>query len=109
VAALSEVSGGAVEHVDRLDADSLGEAMVRLARSRERRENLSALGLQRSHAFSWDRAAGETLEVYRQAIAATRRGTGTPAAAYPDVAVERVGSVGRPHAAARTPSATGTQ
>jgi glycosyltransferase involved in cell wall biosynthesis len=109
VAALSEVSGGSVEHVDRLDAESLGEAMVRLARSRERRENLSALGLQRSHAFSWDRAARETLEVYRQAVGAARRGTGTPATAYPDVAVERVGSVGRPHAAARTPSATGTQ
>src|SRR6185436_4572030 len=67
VAALSEVAGGAVEQVDRLDAESLGEAMVALARSRERRENLCALGLQRSHCFSWDRAARETLEVYKQA------------------------------------------
>src|SRR5262245_7189158 len=37
VAALSEVGGGAVEHVDRLDAESLGDAMASLARSRERR------------------------------------------------------------------------
>jgi glycosyltransferase involved in cell wall biosynthesis len=108
VAALSEVAGGAVEHVDRLDADSLGEAMVRLARSRERRENLSALGLQRSHAFSWDRAARETLDVYRQTIAASRRGTGTPVHVYPDLAGEAVGSVNHPHVAARTPSASST-
>ena len=108
VAALSEVAGGAVEHVDRLDAESLGDAMVSLARSRERRENLSALGLQRSHAFSWDRAARETLEVYRQTMAAGRRGTSTPVPAYADVSVEPV-PVGRPHVAARTPSAPSTQ
>ena len=108
VAALTEVAGGAVEQVDRLDAESLGEAMVGLARSRERRENLSALGLQRSHSFSWDRAARETLEVYRQTVAAGRRGTGTPVSVYADVAVETV-PVGRPHVAARTPSAPSTQ
>ena len=47
-AALSEVGGGAVEHVDRLDADALGEALVALAASRERREELSAPGCARS-------------------------------------------------------------
>jgi glycosyltransferase involved in cell wall biosynthesis len=106
VAALSEVAGGAVEHVDRLDAESLGEAIVALARSRERRENLSALGLQRSHSFSWDRAARETLEVYRQAAGASRGGTAVPVGAYPDVGVES--AVGHPHVAARTPSAPST-
>src|SRR4030095_16326547 len=79
VAALSEVAGGAVEHVDRLDAESLGEAMVALARSREHRENLSALGLQRSHFFSWDRAARETLDVYRQAAGGSHGGSTVPA------------------------------
>jgi glycosyltransferase involved in cell wall biosynthesis len=106
VAALSEVAGGAVEYVDRLDAESLGEAMVGLARSRERRENLSALGLQRSHCFSWDRAARETLDVYRQAAGASRGGTAVPVSAYPDVTVES--AVGHPHVAARTPSAPST-
>jgi glycosyltransferase involved in cell wall biosynthesis len=97
--ALSEIAGGAVEAVERLDAESIGDAMVALARSRERRENLSALGLQRSHAFSWERAARETLDVYRLA-ARQPAGTATvPAAAFRDAGV---GRVGRPHAAART-------
>jgi glycosyltransferase involved in cell wall biosynthesis len=108
VPALSEVAGGAVEQVDHLDAESLGDAMVGLARSRERRENLSALGLQRSHYFSWDRAARETLEVYRQTVAAGRRGTGASVSVYADIAGETV-PVGRPHVAARTPSAPSTQ
>ena len=107
VAALSEVAGGAVEHVDRLDAESLGEAMVGLARSRERRENLCALGLQRSHCFSWDRAARETLEVYQQAAGTLRGGTEVPAA-YPDAGADSRSSVGHPHVAARTPSAPST-
>jgi glycosyltransferase involved in cell wall biosynthesis len=68
VAALDEVTGGAVEHVEHLDADSLGEAMVRLASSRRRREMLSAQGLRRVAAFSWERAARETLNVYRQVV-----------------------------------------
>ena len=107
VAALSEVGGGAVEHVDRLDAESLGDAMVSLARSRERRENLSALGLQRSHVFSWDRAARETLEVYRQAVGASRGGTAAPVA-YPDAGADPVSSVGHPNVAARTTRASST-
>ncbi len=107
MAALAEVAGGAVEHVDRLDAESLGEAMVGLARSRERRENLSALGLQRSHYFSWDRAARETLEVYRQTVAS---GGAAPVPRFRLCGRgRRDGPVGRPHVAARTPSAPSTQ
>jgi glycosyltransferase involved in cell wall biosynthesis len=68
VAALAEIAGGAVEHVERLDPDALGEAMVRLARSPERRHHLSLVGLQRSRVFSWERAALETLNVYRLAL-----------------------------------------
>jgi glycosyltransferase involved in cell wall biosynthesis len=68
VPALAEVAGGAVEHVDRLDAEQLGETLVRLARSAERRHHLSILGLQRSQAFSWERAASETVKVYQEAL-----------------------------------------
>jgi glycosyltransferase involved in cell wall biosynthesis len=67
VAALAEVGGSAVEQVERLDAESLGETLVRLARNPERRDQLALLAVQRSQAFSWARAARETLEVYRQA------------------------------------------
>jgi glycosyltransferase involved in cell wall biosynthesis len=83
VPALAEVAGGAVEQVDRLDAESIGSAMVALARSRERRESLAALGVERARSFSWERAAQETLTVYRQAI------TGEVPAAAPAPAAVR--------------------
>jgi glycosyltransferase involved in cell wall biosynthesis len=73
VAALAEVAGGAAEEVEPLNRESLGATLVSLAKSRARREELSALGLQRAQAFSWGRAASETLNVYRQAIADTVR------------------------------------
>jgi glycosyltransferase involved in cell wall biosynthesis len=69
VAALAEIGGGAVEQVARLDADTLGEAMVRLAGDRQRREQLSLLGRERAQLFSWERAARETLKVYRDTVA----------------------------------------
>jgi len=77
VPALEEVGGSAVERVEHLDADSLGEAMVTLARDGERRRRLAAIGLERARMFSWDRAARETLEVYR--LAAQRTAPPVPA------------------------------
>lgn len=75
VAALTEVGGDALERIEALDADLLGEAMVALARSTERREALRERGLRRAGTFSWQRAARETLAVYREAAhpAATPR------------------------------------
>jgi glycosyltransferase involved in cell wall biosynthesis len=69
VAALAEVAGAAAERVDPLDADTLGEAIVRLAADRERREALSKAGLERARVFSWQQAALETLKVYGHAVA----------------------------------------
>lgn len=69
VAALNEVAGDAAERVEGLDAESLGDRMVSLASSRDRREELTRLGLARAGAFSWERAAADTLNVYRQAAA----------------------------------------
>jgi glycosyltransferase involved in cell wall biosynthesis len=83
VAALAEVGGGAVEQVVHLDADSLGDAMVRLAENAGRREQLSSLGLQRAQMFSWQRAARETLKVYNHAV------TGAVGAAAPVPAAYR--------------------
>jgi glycosyltransferase involved in cell wall biosynthesis len=73
VAALNEVAGNAVERVASLDAASLGDVMVKLARSGERREELRRLGLERSRLFSWDLAARETLDVYEYALRHTAR------------------------------------
>lgn len=67
VSSLVEVGGEAVEQVESLDAECLGDAMARLAHNRERRERMSALGLARSAQFSWQRAARDTLAVYRWA------------------------------------------
>jgi glycosyltransferase involved in cell wall biosynthesis len=69
VAALDEVAGDAAERFAPLDAEALGDHLVALARSRERRDELSARGLARARAFSWQRAALETLDVYRLAVA----------------------------------------
>jgi radical SAM superfamily enzyme YgiQ (UPF0313 family) len=65
-AALCEIGGGAIVEVDRLEPDALGRALVALAGSRDRREELSGRGLARAGAFSWDRAARESLEIYRE-------------------------------------------
>ena len=63
--ALTEVGSHAVHHVDRLDADRLGEALIDLAHDEGRRARMSAAGLTRAKEFSWDRAARESLEIYR--------------------------------------------
>jgi glycosyltransferase involved in cell wall biosynthesis len=68
-AALGEVAGDAAECVNPLDVDALGDAIVALARSRERRDALARRGLARAHTFSWERAAASTLDVYRRVVA----------------------------------------
>ena len=67
VAALDEVAGGAVEHVEALEVEAIGDALVRLAQDRDRRQALRRAGLQRAQFFSWARAARETAIVYRHA------------------------------------------
>ena len=69
VPALTEVAGGASERVDPLEPETLGDAIAALAGNRERREDLSRRGLERAQTFSWERAATETLTVYRHAVA----------------------------------------
>ena len=67
--ALAEIGGGAIERLDRMDAASLGRALVDLAADRDRREALAGAGLERAGLFSWDRAARESLEIYAEAAA----------------------------------------
>jgi len=68
--ALVEVLGGAGLHAAVGDTASLAAAINRL-RSGSLREELRARGLERARAFSWDTAAQQTLEVYREAAAAS--------------------------------------
>jgi radical SAM superfamily enzyme YgiQ (UPF0313 family) len=67
-AAVAEIGAQAVEHVERIDHAALGEALVRLARDDERRRALGAAGLARAEQFSWERAARQSLDVYRAAV-----------------------------------------
>ena len=71
---LVEVLGGAGLHSAVGDAADLAAAMRKL-RDGSLREELRARGLERARNFSWDVAAAQTLEVYREAAA-----DGAPAA-----------------------------
>jgi len=64
--ALAEIGGDAILPLDRIDADVLGQALVALADSSDRRSALSAAGLERAAQFSWDRAARESVDIYRE-------------------------------------------
>ena len=64
--ALVEVLGGAGLHAKVLDTAGLAHAMARV-RDDALREELRERGLERARAFSWDNAARDTLEVYRDA------------------------------------------
>jgi glycosyltransferase involved in cell wall biosynthesis len=67
--ALVEVLGGAGLHAKVGDTAGLAAAINRL-RSGSLREELRERGFERARAFSWDVAARQTLEVYREAAAA---------------------------------------
>jgi len=69
---LAEVCGDAAWRVDPLDQAALAEALYRLLDDRELREALARRGLARAGDFSWDRAARQTMTIYRQ-VAAHRR------------------------------------
>ncbi len=65
--ALVEVLGGAGLHAQVGDVAGIANAMNRV-RDDVLREELRERGLERAKAFSWDTAAEQTLEVYREAL-----------------------------------------
>jgi glycosyltransferase involved in cell wall biosynthesis len=105
VAAVAEVADGAFEQIRHLDAVTLGDSLVALARDAAKRAHLRELGLARARTFSWDRAARETLDVYRRAV---NPSAGTPSAesAYVGLGRKAVPSVAGPHAARGTQRAS---
>jgi glycosyltransferase involved in cell wall biosynthesis len=66
---LPEVVGDAALTVDLSDVDALVQAMHRLLTDVSLREELRQKGLRRAGHFTWERAARETLDVYRQVCA----------------------------------------
>jgi glycosyltransferase involved in cell wall biosynthesis len=67
--ALPEIVGEAGLLVDGGDVDAVREAIRRVASDEALRSELRARGLQRARRFSWQRAARETLAVYRSVLA----------------------------------------
>jgi glycosyltransferase involved in cell wall biosynthesis len=70
VSAMPEVVGDAAELFDPFDVDAIATAIARLLADPDRRAELVARGHERWKAFSWERAADETLAVYERALAA---------------------------------------
>jgi alpha-1,3-rhamnosyl/mannosyltransferase len=67
---LPEVAGGAAELADPADAGAVERALHAVLDSSGRRDELRRAGLARAAEFSWERAAQETVESYRRAVAA---------------------------------------
>lgn len=67
VSSLPEVAGTAALLVDPEDQDELARAMGRVLDQPALQRRLSAAGTVQVKTFSWDRAARETLAVYREA------------------------------------------
>ncbi len=68
VSALPEVVGDAAILVDPHDIDGLTVAMWRVLTDEDLRTSLITKGLKRASLFSWERAAQETLNVYRRVV-----------------------------------------
>ncbi len=68
-ASLPEVVGDAAITVDPHDVEGLAEAIHRVLADAGLREELRAKGLERAKLFTWERAARETLDVYRRVLA----------------------------------------
>lgn len=69
---LAEVCADAAYLVDPQDEDGLAEGMMDLLDDSERRFELGWLGSQRAKEFSWERAAEETLTVYRNVLGSSQ-------------------------------------
>ena len=72
VSAMPEVAGDAAELFDPTDPPEIAAALTRLLGDPAHRDELVARGRERWKAFSWERAAAETLEVYERALGASR-------------------------------------
>ena len=66
--ALPEVAGDAALLVDPEDTEAIADGLNRLIADEGLRAELSRSGLQRSKRFTWESAASQTWEVYRELL-----------------------------------------
>jgi len=67
-----ELAADAALLIDPLDEGAIGASMKRLLEDADLRDRLAAAGRERVSLFSWGRAAGDTVAVYREALAEVR-------------------------------------
>lgn len=65
---LPEVAGDAAVLVNPEDAEELGDAIMRVLDDDSLQSQLRARGIARAKQFTWQRAAEQTLGVYRQCV-----------------------------------------
>jgi glycosyltransferase involved in cell wall biosynthesis len=66
VTSLPEIAGDAALLVDPASIEDMAEAMARIDRSSETRDELIELGVRRARLFTWENCARETLGAYRR-------------------------------------------
>ncbi|HEX6107222.1 MAG TPA: glycosyltransferase family 1 protein [Gemmatimonadales bacterium] len=71
-AAIPEVAGDAARYFDPRDVEAMAAAIAAVCRDPALRRDLAARGRARAAAFSWERAARETLAIYRRVLAPAR-------------------------------------
>ena len=68
VSAMPEVCGDAVEWAKPGDVQSLAQSLVAVSRDPKRRARLGQAGIERAARFTWERAARQTLDVYKTVL-----------------------------------------
>jgi glycosyltransferase involved in cell wall biosynthesis len=71
---LPEVVGAAALRLPPRDAGAWADAIARLWDDDDARAELARRGPEQAARFSWSRAAGETLQIYRRVMRAAGRG-----------------------------------
>lgn len=65
---LREVGGEAVRYFDPYQADSIAQTIIRLVKDESARRQLVRRGIERRKLFTWEMAAQQLYEVYREAV-----------------------------------------
>lgn len=68
VSSLPEVAGKASFYVSPVDVGQIADTVYNVLSHPEYRKEMTKSGLERAGSFSWERAAGSTLELYRSVI-----------------------------------------
>jgi len=68
LSSLPEVIGEAGILIDPLNVEEIVQAMEKLSKDKRLQEELQKKGLERAKLFSWERAAEETMELYKEML-----------------------------------------